>query len=364
MKRVAVVYTHFPHYRAPVFSALSHSVNYEFIFYYDPRGIDSSIANGSSSSDHKILTVLKLGKFMWQFGAISIAARRDVDALIFLGNPLIISTWLAALGALLHGKPVFFWTHGWLQKDPILKACVRRFFYRLADGLLVYGTRARELGQSQGFNASRIFVINNSLDYSLQKMTRDLLEDSSNARDELCCKPYFLCVSRLVDSVELNLAIEAMSFMPSELSLIVIGEGPKREELQEQALAYGVDVKFAGAIYDENELAKFFLGAQAVVSPGKIGLLALHALGYGTPVITHSDFDRQMPEVEVIEVGVTGVFFRYGDARDLAEKMKTLLGWSDEDRQKCRSASLKRIEENYTPEVQVKLIEEALSSFF
>ena len=55
-------------------------------------------------------------------------------------------------------------------------------------------------------------------------------------------------------------------------------------------------------------------------------ILAIHALAYGTPVITHDDLDRQMPEVEVISEGLTGAFFKHGDVADLAENDKIFVG--------------------------------------
>ncbi|ALI53965.1 hypothetical protein IMCC12053_15 [Celeribacter marinus] len=88
----------------------------------------------------------------------------------------------------------------------------------------------------------------------------------------------------------------------------------------------------------------------------------MHALAYGATVITHDDLDRQMPEVEAIEPGVTGAFFRYGDKDDLARKMTLSLGCTEEDRLRCRAAGIARLEESYTPEAQVAYITAALDS--
>jgi glycosyltransferase involved in cell wall biosynthesis len=119
-------------------------------------------------------------------------------------------------------------------------------------------------------------------------------------------------------------------------------------------------VRFYGAIYDEAQLAPLFLRACAVVSPGKIGLLAMHAMAYGSPIITHNDFERQMPEVEAINPGQTGAFFSYGEVPDLASKMSMFLELSPETRAKYHAAAIARIEERYTPEAQVAYIIEAL----
>lgn len=359
--KIAIIYTHFPHYRAPVFEALSRSVRYDFSFYYDPSGIDETIATGEAAVNHYQLNVISWRGLLWQRGALSLACCSKLDGYIFLGNPFIISTWIAAILVRLRGKPVLFWTHGWLRQEVGIKAWIRRRFYKLADGLLVYGARARALGEAMGFDPASIHVINNSLDYSAQRHARErVLKEGILGRNGLPRKPFFLVVSRLVKSVSLDIAVEAMAQMSTEVALVVVGDGPERDNLETMAEALGIDVFFTGAIYDEDRLARFFMGSHAVVSPGKVGLLAMHALAYGTPVITHNDFDRQMPEVEAIEPGTSGAFFRYGDSADLAEKMETFLRLPPESRSAGRAAAISRIEEKYTPDMQVTYISDVL----
>ena len=41
------------------------------------------------------------------------------------------------------------------------------------------------------------------------------------------------------------------------------------------------------------------------VSPGNVGLTAIHSLTYGTPVLTHDNFNFQMPEAEAIEENIS-----------------------------------------------------------
>jgi glycosyltransferase involved in cell wall biosynthesis len=361
--RIAVVYTHFPHYRAPVYDALSRSGAYAYTFYYDPAGIKKTITSGATADNHRPIAVRMWRGLMWQGGAIRLARDPSNDGFVFLGNPFILSTWIAAWVARRRGKPVFFWTHGWLRRESGVKGWLRRRFYRLADALMVYGARARVIGEAEGFDPARLHVIGNSLDYDMQRQAREtVLADPAGARQGLPDKPYFLTVSRLVDSVALDQAIDAMAKLDRDAALVVVGAGPKRDALDAQAQALGVDVHFLGAVYDEEHLARLFLGAQAVVSPGKVGLLAMHALAYGATVITHDNLDRQMPEVEAIEPGVTGAFFRYGDKDDLAREMTLSLDRTEEDHLRCRAAGIARLEEGYTPEAQVAYITAALDS--
>src|SRR5260221_5312653 len=91
---------------------------------------------------------------------------RQTDALIILGNPNILETWLIAIVGRVLGKKILFWTHGWLRHEHFVKSLVRRLYYRLANTVLVYNERARALGTEAGFPPERIEVIYTSLDWS------------------------------------------------------------------------------------------------------------------------------------------------------------------------------------------------------
>jgi len=359
---VAVVYTHFPHYRAPVFHALAQTPEFDYSFFYDPVGIAPSIKNGDLVADHVPMRVISFGPVLVQPGAISLAARGDFDVFIFLGNPFIVTTWLAAIIARLRRRPVLFWTHGWLRRETGIKAAVRKTFYRLANGLLVYGERAKEIGAASGYPRDKIYVVYNSLDYESQKTVRREVMARQSVRQTY--PPRFLTVARLVEGLDLELAFEALQILRDEMAysveLVVVGDGPLREALEDRIAQLDLPVRMLGAVYEEARLAELFLDSVAVVSPGKVGLLAMHALGYGIPVITHDDFDWQMPEVEAIENGVTGAFFRRGDAGDLAKKMRQCAQY--DVRADAGEAAIVRIEADYTPARQVERIGAAIRS--
>lgn len=362
--RVLVIYTHFPHYREPVFAALSRSTRFQFEFHYDFAGIEPTIVSGLSSSvNHRQMKTRKFGPFLWQSGALLQIFRDDVQAIILLGNPFILSTWLASIAARMRGIPVFFWTHGWVRNERGMKDRLRCAFYRLANGLMLYGERAKTLGVERGFPADTLYVIGNSLDYEKQAKIRDFfLENPTKLAEKKLEKPYFLTVARLVESAGIDLAIEGLAVLNSDVALMIVGDGPCRPELEALARERGVDVRFEGALYSEEDLAHRFMNCVAVVSPGKVGLLAMHALAYGAPVITHGDPDRQMPEFEIIQDGITGALFAFADTSDLAEKMKAMLAQvSMKDlKDKKYATAIATIESGYTPWWQVEFIEAAL----
>ncbi len=281
-------------------------------------------------------------------------------AYIFLGNPYIASTWLYAAIARLRGRRVLFWTHGWRNGAPNARERLRNLFYKLAHGLLLYGRRAEMIGKSMGFSPSSLHVIYNSLDYEQQRKVRLRLERETKKRPS---RLYFLCIARLTRTVRLDLAITALRILREkdrlQVPLVLIGDGPARDELVALAKTEGVEVSFLGELYDEEVIGEQIFHARAVVSPGKVGLTAMHALAYGVPVITHDRFAAQMPEFEAIAPGKTGDFFEAGNAHALA----LMLGkWVKIPRSRAeRDAAVAIIEAKYTPERQVEAIECALA---
>jgi glycosyltransferase involved in cell wall biosynthesis len=107
----------------------------------------------------------------------------------------------------------------------------------------------------------------------------------------------------------------------------VIGTGQESENLREQARKAGLDdhILWIGEVYDEHELAPWFLSSTVLVHPGAIGLTLMHAFGYGIPVVTHDDFEFQMPEIAAFEDGINGLLFANNNAAELATTISGLI---------------------------------------
>lgn len=117
-----------------------------------------------------------------------------------------------------------------------------------------------------------------------------------------------------------------------------------------------------GPLYDEARLAPLIYHADVCVSPGNVGLAAIHCLTYGTPVITHDNPARQGPEFEAITPGVTGDFFREDDPEDLYLIIKRWICLSPEQREKVRGMCYKTIEARYTPQYQIRVLKQVFQS--
>jgi glycosyltransferase involved in cell wall biosynthesis len=133
------------------------------------------------------------------------------------------------------------------------------------------------------------------------------------------------CSARLDARRRLDLLLDAASKLRSDghpINVLLIGDGPERGRLEEQAGALALAVEFVGTCYDQSRLAEYFSISNVTVSPGDIGLTAIHSMAHGIPVISHNARERQGPEAEAIHPDETGDFFRAGDRDDLANKVR------------------------------------------
>lgn len=367
-KKVLIVYHYIAHYRIPIFNLLSKSEdpNYQII-----SGLEAEIGIQLADKNLAKLPLVNGGLkwiqiknywifnlFLWQPEVLKFVRKKEYDTIIFLGTMYYISTWLGAVFAKLYGKKVIFWSHGYIKKEKNVKGYIRKLFYSLADEMLVYGQWAKEILIAKGFKNEKIKLIYNSLDYDRQKKIR--LEENIDLN--LFNKnflPTFGFIGRITKQKKLHLLIETLDKLvkdKSECNLLIVGEGNELSSLKEMVNKLNLNdfVVFTGASFDELYTSKLLSQIDVVVSPGEVGLTAIHAMSYGIPVITHNRFDMQMPEFESIIPGETGDFFDYDRPieslalilhRWLFEKNKT------ESREKCYGM----IDNFYNPHAQLRI---------
>ena len=112
---------------------------------------------------------------------------------------------------------------------------------------------------------------------------------------------YYLVVSRFAPHKRLDLIIDV--FAQLDRTLIIVGDGPLRRELESSA---GSNVTFTGFLADE-EVATLFSRAKAYIHAAQedFGISAVEAMAAGCPVISLN----QGGTAETVQPGVTGVHF-------------------------------------------------------
>lgn len=373
MKKVIYSFTNIaPSYRTAIWSKLLSNNEWEFNFVFgtsshggDPGiNFDKEPFIRYNNRLHRVENRwLKNKKLIWQKGVIGKCVRGRFDQAIFFGEMHCLSTWIAALICRIRGMQVTFWGHGLYGDERFLKLHGRKIFYRLAGKILLYERRAKRLMVAQGFNPDNIYVVFNSLDYYRHKLSRNKFQQRTKKdvfpnlkNPEL---PVVVFIGRLTKEKKLGILIDALTRLNSEsetANLILIGDGVQKkllEEMGSKAVGEGW-LHFAGACYDEDALALYLSHADLCVSPGNVGLTAVHSLSYGVPVGTHDNFCNQGPEAGTIEDGYNGFFFRENDTDDLKAKIENWL-FNNREREHVRERCYEIIDKYYNPDYQLSV---------
>jgi len=157
---------------------------------------------------------------------------------------------------------------------------------------------------------------------------------------------------RLVPHKGVDVILRAMQELPPDVSLILVGHGPRLDELQRLARRLGVEsrVRFCTGVTDD-ELPLFLRAADLFVFPSQnrlegFGLVVAEAMASGLPVII-----ADMPGVrEVIEPGKEGLLVEPLIAHDLVARIQELLD-DPARRAAMGAAARKRAEERYSLEI-------------
>ena len=370
MIKILVVYHYFPHYRLPVLKALSNQENVDLEYTFLSGSTADIPINILMKADFTGLNFISVknrwffGKILWQTKVLWYSISNQYDCVVYLGNPNFTTTWLGAFFARVIGKPVLFWTHGFL-KTKSFSDKIRKIFFRIPNALLLYGNKAKDNLISRGFNVDRLFVIYNSLDFENQIKVRNNIKPTSIYKNYFKNDyPVILYIGRLQKVKKIDLLIKSVNKLNdrgTNCNLIIIGEKAEELSFLNTLIKNRSNIWLYGSCYDENKIGELIFNASTCVSPGNVGLTALHSLVYGTPIITHDNFCNQMPEFEAITDGLSGTFFKEDSIESLCLNIEKWIGFSDQKRELVRNNCYKIIDERYNPYVQIAILNKLLN---
>lgn len=349
-----------PEYRIPVLRELAHREDIDFTLYYDikkggpPSVTDVDFVARPSEPDRPNPLARRLAwrRVQWRF-----ATRKHADVLILPWNLHYSSLVPALLRARVNRVPTILWGHGYSKNEATWRDWPRYRVSRLATALVFYNRRVAESYCRRGAGRDRVFVALNSLDQRpIQQAKEPWLSDPHRLEafraDHDLPGPVILYVSRLLPENRVDLLIEAGARLKAahpDLRIVVIGAGPAEASLKQLAAdrRMTAHVHFVGAIYDQSELAPWFMSSDLFCYPENIGLSVLHAFGYGLPVVTSDHVASQNPEIEALRDSENGLLYRHGDLNDLTRALGDLLS-SPERRQEMGAEALRTVTEDFT----------------
>lgn len=367
-KKIAMLFPYAPLYREAIYKLMDKELDVDWFFCGDAKRnlkmFDYSLLKNCNLS----MREKKIFGSVVYYKGIKDLNLQQYDIIICAGVIRSLSEWwlLQRWGKCMKKPKIFLWTHGWYGKETGIQKFIKKFFFRKVDGFFLYGDYARKEMLKEGFDAIKLHVIKNSLDYDKQMELRKSIAPSYIYRKRFNnANHIILFIGRLTSVKKLDLLVKAVGKQKTKgenYNIVFIGDGEMREEIATIAKENGLtdNVWFYGACYDERENANLVYNADLCVAPGNIGLTAMHVMMFGCPAISHNNFKWQMPEFESIIPGKTGDFFERDNVDDLARCISNWFASKSECREEVRKACYKEIDEHWNPHYQLSVIKKAL----
>jgi glycosyltransferase involved in cell wall biosynthesis len=205
----------------------------------------------------------------------------------------------------------------------------------LVDRYIALTDFARDKFIASGFAADKIVVKSNFVD-------PDPGAKESAGKDAVY-------VGRLSKEKGLHTLLEAWKRLPGNSVLQIIGDGPERKWLEEEAQRCGLtSIHFRGRLSHEQTLVAM-KSASFFIMPSEwyegFPMTLAESFACGTPVICSKLGSME----EIVDDGRTGLHFAAGDAEDLARKITWAFGHSSEIAAMGRAAR-REYESRYTSE--------------
>jgi len=225
-----------------------------------------------------------------------------------------------------NAPPILVTAHGgdlFALRGTLLTA-VKRWVLGKAKNVTVVSKVMKTVCVELGISADKILVRSMGVD----------LVNSFTSTVAWSRRANLIFVGRLVEKKGVTHLLQAMEILRSKqpkLTLTIVGDGPERQELEEEVRKRRLSdrVTFVGHKRND-ELPDLLRVARIAVMPSIVarsgdqeglGLVAIEAMGCGCAVVT-----TDLPAIrDSVRDGETGLVAIAGDAYDLAEKIETLL---------------------------------------
>jgi 1,2-diacylglycerol 3-alpha-glucosyltransferase len=265
------------------------------------------------------------------------------DTIVAQNGALNLTEYFALILSKFLGIRFVWWTRAYEHK-PLKNSFfrnIRQFyvniFLRSADAIIVYSKIGFDFLIEIGCEKEKIYLAYNTLDtHRLKEVRRSLKQDFSRhefiEKQFPCVKKnsrFILFVGRVNRFKKVHNLIKAMKIMhdrEKDVHLIIIGEGDQKENCIQMSKDFQLNgnVHFKGAIYDENEVNKFFEIADVYSIPGSVGLGIVHAFSFGLPLVTEN-LDYHSAEIQYLKNGYNGLIVEEENVDMLADTLLDLL---------------------------------------
>ena len=317
MKKLLIIQTVSPDYRAKVFQEIKNNIGNSFELYAGKKYFESSVITDGSISFLKPLNnyFFLNRKLLFQTGMWKEALKGKV--LVLELNPRIISNWILLFLRKTNSNKTVLWGHAWPRNGKNSKSDkLRNLMRKLADEIIVY-TKAQEIELKGKMPDKKIVSAPNAVFYK-KEMKVDQLQEKKVTN--------IIYVGRLTKEKKPLLLVQAfikgINKLPKETKLIIVGEGDEKLKIIDLVSQNKLEdrIKTLGHISDYKSLKNFYSKSLFSVSPGYVGLSIIQSFGFGVPMLI-SQNENHSPEIEAAIIGENSTFFKTDDIDDLSLKI-------------------------------------------
>ena len=279
--------------------------------------------------------------------------RPDLVVLMSWMNP---TWWTAILACSLYKIPFLYLTDQNIQVEaskPKWLYWTKRILlglglFRITSGFLCAGTSNMELYQFYGVPNSKLVPFAYSWGYQTlvglapkYRAIRAQIRSELGISEDQCVFLYCGRLSQEKNPVQL---LEAYHQIKSpRKSLVIVGDGNLRQQMQEFAAANNVEsLQFFG-FQDRNSIPKFYAMADALVLPSRKetwGMVVNEAMCFSLPVIVS---DQVGAGKDLVKDDYNGFEFPDGNLHELTASLNRFLGKSQQERVEMGARSLEMI---------------------
>jgi len=363
--RVAIVTNVIASYREDFYSRIFAKKNLDITVYCQSAisGMNLKTAHQLFKPNIQLINSISLNKekLAWQFLPL-FTLYRNFDVIFIYGNPRVLSNVVYSILLKVLGKKVVIWGQAHTAGANPTTEKLRLAWWRLFDYVFLYTEKEVDYLRNKSFHKQKLIGMNNGLNQDeIDKVTVQWNASALKTwqiDQGIDNKTVLLSCARLDAKNQFELMIPVLKHLQKNNNVLwcVIGQGEQASFLQDLVVQAGLtkQVRWLGAIYEESELAPWFLSSKALIHPGAIGLSLLHAFGYGLPVITHDNIENQMPEIAALKEGINGLLFKQENVKSLTKVIQLLLSADKTNSKQLSLAAYQTAKQEFNTQVMAE----------
>lgn len=248
------------------------------------------------------------------------------DVVLALNNTTQLTEYVALILCRLLRIKFVWWTHGFnhhqLKSAQVqqLKKKYALSFLKKSDAIITFSPAGKAYLVNNSIAPYKVFTASNTLDTDKLLALKKRIGTGFDKADFLRSvfpgyrvqqnQLVLLFSGRLVKNKKVDNAIKVVRVLTDkglDVRLLVVGDGKEKAGLEHLAATLNLQdrVHFAGAVFGDEAVTRYFLASDLFIMPGYIGLAIVHAFAFDLPVITE-DIAMHSPEIQYLKPGING----------------------------------------------------------